>query len=80
MKTTATEVPSSTSSGNTVTSNAELLARIHLSAADRYRAEAALLRGEAMADLMLSALQTVKGWVEHHQQHATDPRHLKSAG
>jgi hypothetical protein len=80
MKTTSTETSTSTTTGLSVPGNAELLARIHLSAADRYRAEAALLRGEAMADLMLGAIRTVKGWVEHHQQHATDPRHLKSAG
>jgi hypothetical protein len=80
MKTTSTETSTSTTTGLSVPGNAELLARIHLSAADRYRAEAALLRGEAVADLMLGAIRTVKGWVEHHQQHATDPRHLKSAG
>lgn len=69
MKTISPEVPST-----------ELLARVHLTAADRCRAEAALLRGEALADLLLGAARIVKGWVEHHQQHATDPRHLKSAG
>lgn len=63
-----------------VHSSTELLARVHLTAADRCRAEAALLRGEALADLLLGAASIVKGWVEHHQQHATDPRHLKSAG
>lgn len=63
-----------------VTSSTKLLARVHLTAADRCRAEAALLRGEALADLLLGAARIVKGWVEHHQQHATDPRHLKSAG
>lgn len=62
-----------------ITDTAELLARIHLTAADRCRAEAALLRGEALADLMLGVARTVRGWVEHHQQHATDPRRLKSA-
>jgi hypothetical protein len=61
------------------TSSTELLARVHLTAADRCRAEAALLRGEALADLLLAALSTVKGWVDAHRQHATDPRHLKSA-
>ena len=80
MKSTVAEIPSSSTPGNTVTSNTELLGRIHLTAADRNRAEAALLRGEALADLMISAGRTLKGWVEHHQQHATDPRHLKSAG
>ncbi len=60
-------------------SSTELLARVHLTAADRCRAEAALLRGEALADALLCIARTVKGWVEHHQQHATDPRHLKSA-
>jgi hypothetical protein len=70
MKTAITEAASST----------ELLARIHLTASDRIRAEAALLRGEALADLLLGAARIVRGWVEHHQQHATDPRHLKSAG
>jgi hypothetical protein len=61
-------------------SSTELLARIPLSAADRIRAETAMLRGEALADLLLGILRTVKGWVKQHQQHATDPRHLKSAG
>ena len=70
MKTTASEVPASST---------ELLARVHLTAADRIRAEAALLRGEAVADILLGAARIVKGWVVHHQQHATDPRHLKSA-
>jgi hypothetical protein len=70
MKTVIPEVPGST----------ELLARVHLTAADRCRAEAALLRGEALADLLLGATRIMKGWIEHHQQHATDPRHLKSAG
>jgi hypothetical protein len=70
MKTTTSEVPSSST---------ELLARVHLTAADRYRAETALLRGEALADLLIGAARTVKSWVSHHQQHATDPRHLKSA-
>jgi hypothetical protein len=55
MKTTSTETSTSTTTGLSVPGNAELLARIHLSAADRYRAEAALLRGEAVADLMLGA-------------------------
>ena len=70
MKTTVSQVPASST---------ELLARVHLTAADRIRAEAALLRGEAVADILLSAARIVKGWVVHHQQHATDPRHLKSA-
>lgn len=62
-----------------VTRSTELLARVHLTPADRCRAEAALLQGEALADLLLGAARIVKGWIEHHQQHATDPRHLKSA-
>jgi hypothetical protein len=70
MKTTTSEVPGSST---------ELLARVHLTAADRCRAETALLRGEALADLLIGAARTVKSWVSHHQQHATDPRHLKSA-
>ncbi len=60
--------------------NTALLARVHLTADDRSRAEAALLQGEALADLLLGAGRIVKGWVTHHQQHATDPRRLKSAG
>ena len=70
MKTTAPEVPSSST---------ELLARVHLTAADRCRAEAALLRGEALADALLGVTRFIKGLIEHHPQHATDPRHLKSA-
>ena len=73
MRTVTTEVRSSP------ISSTELLARVHLTAADRCRAEAALLRGEALADLMLGAARIIKGWVAHHQHHATDPRHLKSA-
>lgn len=69
MKTVTPEVPSSI----------ELLARVRLTPADRQRAEGALLQGEALADLLLGAARIAKGWVEHHQQHATDPRHLKSA-
>lgn len=68
-KVTADSIPSSTT----------LLARVHLTAADRCRAEAALLRGEALADLLLGITRAVRSWIEHHQQHATDPRHLKSA-
>ena len=80
MKTVSTEVPSSIVPLNSVPSNSELLSRIRLTSAELYRAETALLRGEALADLLLGVVRTVKGWVEHHQQHATDPRHLKSAG
>jgi hypothetical protein len=80
MKTVPTEVPSSIVPVNSVPSNSELLSRIRLTSAELYRAETALLRGEALADLLLGVARTVKGWVEHHQQHATDPRHLKSAG
>lgn len=69
MKTIAPEVPSSS----------ELLARVRLTPADRQRAEASLRQGEALADLMLGVARTVRGWIEHHQQRATDPRNLKSA-
>ena len=69
MKTFTSEVPSSI----------ELLALIRLKPADRQRAEGALRQGEALANLLLGAAQIVKSWVEHHQQHAIDPRHLKSA-
>ncbi len=62
------------------TTSSELLARVRLTAADRCRAEAALQRGEALANLLLGAPRIVKGWIEHHPQHATDPRQLKSAG
>lgn len=62
------------------TDSSELLARVHLTAADRLRAEAALRRGEALADLLLAAAGTVNRWMEEHRRHATDPRHLKSAG
>lgn len=74
MKPNASKVPA-----DSIPSSTALLARVHLTAADRCRAEAALLRGEALADLLLGITRTVKNWIEHHQQHATDPRHLKSA-
>ena len=80
MKTVSTEVLSSIDPVNSVLSNSELLARFRLTSAEHYRAETAMLRGEALADLLLGAARTVKGWVENHRQHATDPRHLKSAG
>lgn len=70
MKTVTSVTPSST----------ELLARVHLSSAERQRAEAALLRGEGLADLLLDAARIVKSWVEHHPQHASNPRQLKSTG
>jgi hypothetical protein len=62
-----------------VLSSIELLARVRLTPVDRQRAEGALRQGEALANLLLGAAQIVKGWVEHHQKHAIDPRHLKSA-
>lgn len=62
-----------------ITDTAELLARVHLTPADRQRAETSLQQGEALADLMLGVAGIVRGWVEHHQQRATDPRNLKSA-
>lgn len=70
MKTTASDLPGSST---------DLLARVHLTAADRCRAEAALLRGEALADALIGIARFIKGLFEHHAQHATDPRHLKSA-
>lgn len=79
MKTITPEVPRSNVPSNTVPSSTELLARVRLTPADHQRAEASLRQGEALADLMLGIARTVRGWVEHHQQHATDPRRLKSA-
>ena len=64
----------------TSTSSTELLARVHLTAVDRRRAEIALLRGEALAELLLGATRIVKGWLEHQPQHANNPQQLKSAG
>jgi hypothetical protein len=73
MKTTASDV-----AGSTVSSSTALLARVQLTAADRCRAEAALLRGEALADALLGIARAVKGLFEHRPQHAAE-RHLKSA-
>lgn len=67
------------STANTPGSSTELLARVHLTAADRCRAEAALLRGEALADALLGLAKSLKRLFEHQPQHAADPRQLKSA-
>jgi hypothetical protein len=73
------EIAMNTSSSD-ITDSSALLARVRLSPAERRRAEIALRQGETLADLILSIIHTVQRWIDHHQQHATDPRHLKSAG
>lgn len=75
MKEIAMETPKSE-----ITDSSELLARVRMTPAEHRRAEIALRQGEALADLLLAAVRTVKRWIDHHHKHATDPRHLKSAG
>ncbi len=67
-------------SSSDITDSSELLARVRLSPVERRRAEIALRQGETLADLILTIIHTAQRWVDQHQQHATDPRHLKSAG
>ena len=64
---------------STPRSSTELLSRVHLTAADRCRAEAALLRGEALADALLALAQAVRALFEHQPRHAANPHDLKSA-
>lgn len=57
----------------------DLLDRIRMSEGDRLRAKAALLRGEYLADLMLSGISALRSLVRHFEQRPKPPQRLKSA-
>ncbi len=59
---------------------ANLLDRVNLSATERLRAEAALLRGEYLADLMLTAIKVLREFGRQLAYRPKTPRQLKSAG
>lgn len=56
------------------------LDRVNLSATERLRAEAALLRGEYLAELMLTAVQALREFGRQLAHRPKAPRQLKSAG
>ena len=57
----------------------DLLDRIHMHESDRLRARAAMLRGEYLADLMLSGISALRGLARHLAQRPKPPQRLKSA-
>ncbi|MGE0559301.1 MAG: hypothetical protein AB7E73_07085 [Burkholderiales bacterium] len=57
-----------------------LLNRVNLSDVERLRAEAALLRGEYLADLMLDAIHFLRSLPRLFAHRPKAPRQLKSAG
>lgn len=57
----------------------DLLDRIHMREGDRLRARAAMLRGEYLADLMLSGISALRGLARHFEQRPKTPQRLKSA-
>lgn len=59
---------------------ANLLDRVNLSATERLRAEAALLRGEYLANLMLTAIKVLREFGRQLAHRPKTPRQLKSAG
>lgn len=59
---------------------ANLLDRVNLSDTERLRAEAALLRGEYLAELMLTAVQALRDFGRQLAHRPKAPRQLKSAG
>ncbi len=57
----------------------DLLDRIHMTEGDRLRAKAAMLRGEYLADLMLSGISALRGLVRYFEHRPKTPPRLKSA-
>lgn len=62
------------------TLSANPLDRVNLSATERLRAEAALLRGEYLAELMLTAIKALRDIGRQLAHRPKAPRQLKSAG
>ena len=57
----------------------DLLDRIRMNEGDRLRARAAMLRGEYLADLMLSGISALRGLARYFEQRPKTPQRLKSA-
>jgi len=57
-----------------------LLDNTHLSEDERFRAKIAMMRGEYLAELMLSAKNTVHKWLHASAAHAKPSRPFNSAG
>ena len=57
-----------------------LLDNTHLSEDERFRAKIAMLRGEYLAELMLSAKNTVRKLLHISASHVKSSRPLNSAG
>lgn len=57
----------------------DLLGRIAMTENDRLRAQAEMLRGEYLAELMLRGINALRGLARHFEHHPKAPQHLKSA-
>ncbi len=57
----------------------DLLERIRMSDGDRLRARAAMLRGEYLANLMLSGISALRSLARHFEHRPKTPQRLKSA-
>lgn len=57
----------------------DLLDRIRMTEGDRLRAKAAMLRGEFLADLMLSGISALRSLARHFEHRPKTPQRLKSA-
>lgn len=57
-----------------------LLDNTYLSEDERFRAKIAMMRGEYLAELMLSVKNTVHKWLHASAAHAKPARPLNSAG
>lgn len=62
------------------TSYETLLDNVHLSEDERFRAKIAMMRGEYLAELMLSAKNAVHKLLHASASHAKTSRPLNSAG
>ncbi len=57
----------------------DLLNRIPMNEDDRLRAQAEMLRGEYLAELMLRGISALRGLARHFEHRPKAPPHLKSA-
>jgi hypothetical protein len=57
----------------------DLLGRISMTEDDRLRAQAEMLRGEYLAELMLRGISALRGLARHFEHRPKAPQHLKSA-
>ena len=57
----------------------DLLNRISMTEDDRLRAQAEMLRGEYLAELMLRGISALRGLARHFEQRPKAPQQLKSA-